>query len=336
MHGRSHAVRTGCRPSAGRARDRPPARTPERAAGSDGGFIAHRRSNDCADRCSSWSPSSCLTAASAGAAASRPARERGDRCAARQHRPRRHGLARVRGQLAALNRAAESTPRTCCATTSSRTSRATGRRSTRAIRALRNARRAGRDAARWAETRRGARGRSCRCGSTRRGTGRSCCSRQTSAASASAAHRAARAATGMWSSRPTSPSRRRHTGQVGIGCRGAARSVPSARPHAGRRAGSAPPTWWPPRRRPTWPRTRTAPGSGTEVGFATWNAQWYGGHHMAGYSLLYPPLAALAGTRLVGVVAGVAAVRLFAGSRAGARRRRRRARSRPGSSPPAS
>ena len=33
-----------------------------------------------------------------------------------------------------------------------------------------------------------------------------------------------------------------------------------------------------------------------QVGFATWNAQWYGGHHMAGYSLLYPPLAALAGT----------------------------------------
>jgi hypothetical protein len=49
-----------------------------------------------------------------------------------------------------------------------------------------------------------------------------------------------------------------------------------------------------------------------EVGFATWNAQWYGGHHMAGYSLLYPPLAALAGTRLVGVLAGVAAVGLFA------------------------
>jgi len=49
-----------------------------------------------------------------------------------------------------------------------------------------------------------------------------------------------------------------------------------------------------------------------QVGFATWNAQWYGGHHMAGYSLLYPPLAALAGTRLVGVVAAVAAVGLFA------------------------
>ena len=49
-----------------------------------------------------------------------------------------------------------------------------------------------------------------------------------------------------------------------------------------------------------------------EVGFATWNAQWYGGHHMAGYSLLYPPLAALVGTRFVGVAAAVAAVAVFA------------------------
>ncbi|HEX5618242.1 MAG TPA: hypothetical protein VFX51_07465 [Solirubrobacteraceae bacterium] len=50
----------------------------------------------------------------------------------------------------------------------------------------------------------------------------------------------------------------------------------------------------------------------SEMGFATWNAQWYGGHHMAGYSLLYPPLAALAGTRVVGVIATVAAVWAFA------------------------
>ena len=49
-----------------------------------------------------------------------------------------------------------------------------------------------------------------------------------------------------------------------------------------------------------------------ESGFATWNAQWYGGHHIAGYSLLYPPLAALAGTRFVGVASAVAAVALFA------------------------
>jgi len=50
----------------------------------------------------------------------------------------------------------------------------------------------------------------------------------------------------------------------------------------------------------------------SEMGFATWNAQWYGGHHMAGYSLLFPPLAVLAGTRLVGVIATVAAVGAFA------------------------
>jgi hypothetical protein len=49
----------------------------------------------------------------------------------------------------------------------------------------------------------------------------------------------------------------------------------------------------------------------SEMGFATWNAQWYGGHHMAGYSLLYPPLATLAGTLVVGVIATVAAVAAF-------------------------
>ena len=66
-----------------------------------------------------------------------------------------------------------------------------------------------------------------------------------------------------------------------------------------------------------------------QVGFATWNAQWYGGHHMAGYSLLYPPLAALRGH-----AAGrrrrraSSAVGLFAHARPadGADARRRRAR----------
>src|SRR4051794_37938987 len=48
-----------------------------------------------------------------------------------------------------------------------------------------------------------------------------------------------------------------------------------------------------------------------QSGFALWNAQWYGGHHVAGYSLLYPPLAAVAGTRLVGVVAAGAPGLLF-------------------------
>jgi hypothetical protein len=46
-------------------------------------------------------------------------------------------------------------------------------------------------------------------------------------------------------------------------------------------------------------------------GSVLWNAQWYGGHHAAGYSLLFPPLAGLLGPRAVGVIAGVAAVWVF-------------------------
>ncbi len=46
-------------------------------------------------------------------------------------------------------------------------------------------------------------------------------------------------------------------------------------------------------------------------GSVLWNAQWYGGHHAAGYSLLFPPLAGLVGARAVGVIAGVAAVWAF-------------------------
>jgi hypothetical protein len=43
-------------------------------------------------------------------------------------------------------------------------------------------------------------------------------------------------------------------------------------------------------------------------GFAIWDAQWYGGHHEPGYSLLFGPLAALLGPRALGFVAGVVAV----------------------------
>jgi hypothetical protein len=43
-------------------------------------------------------------------------------------------------------------------------------------------------------------------------------------------------------------------------------------------------------------------------GFAIWDAQWYGGHHEPGYSLLFGPLAALLGPRALGLVAGVVAV----------------------------
>lgn len=41
-------------------------------------------------------------------------------------------------------------------------------------------------------------------------------------------------------------------------------------------------------------------------GFAVWNLQWYGGHHVPGYSLAFPPLAALLGVREAVALAGLA------------------------------
>jgi hypothetical protein len=46
-------------------------------------------------------------------------------------------------------------------------------------------------------------------------------------------------------------------------------------------------------------------------GLTVWNAQWYGGHHVLGYSLLFAPLAAAIGPAKVGVLAAIAAVALF-------------------------
>ncbi len=46
-------------------------------------------------------------------------------------------------------------------------------------------------------------------------------------------------------------------------------------------------------------------------GFALWDGSWYAGHHMPGYSVLFPPLAALLGPRLVGALAAVASAVLF-------------------------
>src|SRR5690349_10377611 len=46
-------------------------------------------------------------------------------------------------------------------------------------------------------------------------------------------------------------------------------------------------------------------------GPAVWNAQWYGGHHVLGYSLLFAPFASLLGPALPGVVAAVAATAAF-------------------------
>src|SRR6185436_17991682 len=46
-------------------------------------------------------------------------------------------------------------------------------------------------------------------------------------------------------------------------------------------------------------------------GLTVWNAQWYGGHHVLGYSLLFAPLAVWPGPEWVGGLAAVAAVALF-------------------------
>ncbi|MGN6188869.1 MAG: hypothetical protein ACTHOE_08220 [Conexibacter sp.] len=47
------------------------------------------------------------------------------------------------------------------------------------------------------------------------------------------------------------------------------------------------------------------------AGFAIWDAQWYGGHHLPGYSVLFPPLAGWLGPRLLGALAAVTAAWLF-------------------------
>lgn len=46
-------------------------------------------------------------------------------------------------------------------------------------------------------------------------------------------------------------------------------------------------------------------------GFAIWNGSWYGGHYTLTYSVLFPPLAALLGPRVVGALAIVASAYLF-------------------------
>jgi hypothetical protein len=49
-----------------------------------------------------------------------------------------------------------------------------------------------------------------------------------------------------------------------------------------------------------------------DQGFVLWSSAWYGGFHVPGYSLLYPPLAAWLGVRVVGAIAAVVAAALFA------------------------
>jgi hypothetical protein len=45
--------------------------------------------------------------------------------------------------------------------------------------------------------------------------------------------------------------------------------------------------------------------------FSVWDANWYGGHHLPGYSLLFPPLGWLLGPALLGAIAAVAAAACF-------------------------
>jgi hypothetical protein len=47
-------------------------------------------------------------------------------------------------------------------------------------------------------------------------------------------------------------------------------------------------------------------------GFLLWSNQWYSGHYLLSYSVLYPPLGALLGPELVGALAVVAAATVFA------------------------
>jgi hypothetical protein len=48
-----------------------------------------------------------------------------------------------------------------------------------------------------------------------------------------------------------------------------------------------------------------------QVGLGIWNGSWYGGHYTLTYSVLFPPLGALLGPRLVGTLAVVASSYLF-------------------------
>jgi hypothetical protein len=47
-------------------------------------------------------------------------------------------------------------------------------------------------------------------------------------------------------------------------------------------------------------------------GFAIWDDNWYAGHHLPAYSLVFPPLGGLVGMRLVGLAAAVLAAFCFA------------------------
>ncbi|HEY0515882.1 MAG TPA: hypothetical protein VGD00_02070, partial [Solirubrobacteraceae bacterium] len=47
------------------------------------------------------------------------------------------------------------------------------------------------------------------------------------------------------------------------------------------------------------------------IGLAVWDEHWYAGHHLPGYSLLFPPLGALLGVRTVGALCALLSTLLF-------------------------
>ncbi|MCW2546858.1 MAG: putative integral rane protein, partial [Mycobacterium sp.] len=56
---------------------------------------------------------------------------------------------------------------------------------------------------------------------------------------------------------------------------------------------------------PDWPAQEFRANLAQQVGLTAWNNQWYGGHPLPSYSLLYPAVAALFGARLTAVLAAV-------------------------------
>lgn len=58
---------------------------------------------------------------------------------------------------------------------------------------------------------------------------------------------------------------------------------------------------------PDWPAQQFRAGLAGHAGLHVWNDQWYGGHALPGYSVLYPVIAAVMGAPITGVVAATTA-----------------------------
>ena len=56
---------------------------------------------------------------------------------------------------------------------------------------------------------------------------------------------------------------------------------------------------------PDWPAQEFRARLARDTGLTAWNDQWYGGHALPGYSLLYPPVAAVFGAAFTGLLAAV-------------------------------